>query len=43
MFEGPRLFAGLEDGNSIIGWSGWFLTGDASAAITKNSGSVFPT
>jgi hypothetical protein len=24
-----RLFAGLEDGNTIIGWSGWFLTGDA--------------
>lgn len=29
MFGGSKLFAGLEDGNSIIGWSGWFLTGDA--------------
>jgi Amt family ammonium transporter len=29
MFGGSNLFAGLEDGNSIIGWSGWFLTGDA--------------
>jgi Amt family ammonium transporter len=29
MFGGSQLFAGLEDGNSIIGWSGWFLTGEA--------------
>lgn len=29
MFGGSRLFAGLEGGNSIIGWSGWFLAGDA--------------
>ena len=29
MFGGSKLYAGLEDGNSIIGWSGWFLTGDA--------------
>jgi len=29
MFGGSQLFAGLEDGNSFIGWSGWFLTGDA--------------
>ncbi len=29
MFGGSNLFAGLADGNSIIGWSGWFLTGDA--------------
>jgi len=29
MFGGSKLFAGLEEGNSIIGWSGWFLTGDA--------------
>jgi len=29
MFGGSNLFAGLEDGNSIIGWSGWFLAGDA--------------
>jgi Amt family ammonium transporter len=29
MFGGSKLYAGLEDGNSIIGWSGWFLAGDA--------------
>ena len=29
MFGGSKLYAGLEEGNSIIGWSGWFLTGDA--------------
>jgi len=29
MFGGSKLFAGLEDGNSIIGWSGWFLSGEA--------------
>jgi len=29
MFGGSKLFAGLESGNSIIGWSGWFLAGDA--------------
>lgn len=29
MFGGSKLFAGLDGGNSIIGWSGWFLTGDA--------------
>jgi Amt family ammonium transporter len=29
MFGGSQLFAGLEGGNSIIGWSGWFLSGDA--------------
>ena len=29
MFGGSKLFAGLEDGNSFIGWSGWFLSGDA--------------
>jgi ammonium transporter, Amt family len=29
MFGGSKLYAGLEDGNSIIGWSGWFLTGNS--------------
>lgn len=29
MFGGSKLYAGLEDGNSIIGWSGWFLSGNA--------------
>jgi Amt family ammonium transporter len=29
MFGGSQFFAGLESGNSIIGWSGWFLAGDA--------------
>lgn len=29
MFGGSKLFTGLESGNSIIGWSGWFLAGDA--------------
>jgi ammonium transporter, Amt family len=29
MFGGSKLYAGLEDGNSLIGWSGWFLTGNA--------------
>ncbi|WP_273271073.1 ammonium transporter, partial [Methanothrix sp.] len=29
MFGGSKLYAGLEDGNSIIGWSGWFLSGNS--------------
>ena len=29
MFGGSKLYAGLEDGNSIIGWSGWFLSGSS--------------
>jgi Amt family ammonium transporter len=29
MFGGSKLFAGLDYGNSWIGWSGWFLSGDA--------------
>jgi Amt family ammonium transporter len=29
MFGGSKLYSGLEDGNSIIGWSGWFLTGNS--------------
>ena len=29
MFGGSKLYAGLESGNSIIGWSGWFLSGNA--------------
>ena len=29
MFGGSKLYAGLEDGNSIIGWSGWFLNGNS--------------
>jgi Amt family ammonium transporter len=29
MFGGSKLYAGLDAGNSIIGWSGWFLSGDA--------------
>jgi ammonium transporter, Amt family len=29
MFGGSKLYAGLEEGNSIIGWSGWFLTGNS--------------
>jgi len=29
MFGGSKLFPGLEDGNAWIGWSGFFLTGDA--------------
>ncbi|OPY48555.1 MAG: putative ammonium transporter [Methanosaeta sp. PtaU1.Bin060] len=29
MFGGSKLYSGLDAGNSIIGWSGWFLTGDA--------------
>ncbi len=36
MFGGSKLFPGLEDGNSFIGWSGFFLTGtsyDVSTAM----------
>lgn len=29
MFGGSKLFPGLEGGNAWIGWSGFFLTGDA--------------
>ncbi|MFZ2412398.1 MAG: ammonium transporter, partial [Candidatus Methanoperedens sp.] len=29
MFGGSKLFPGLEDGNAWIGWSGFFLTGNA--------------
>ncbi|MDO8724518.1 MAG: ammonium transporter [Candidatus Methanoperedens sp.] len=29
MFGGSKLYPGLEDGNAWIGWSGFFLTGDA--------------
>ena len=29
MFGGSKLFAGLDDGNSIIGFSGFFLSGSA--------------
>jgi Amt family ammonium transporter len=29
MFGGSKLYAGLEDGNSIIGWSGCFLSGNS--------------
>jgi hypothetical protein len=32
-----QVFCRVEDGNSIIGWSGWFLTGDAQRRLPRTT------